>query len=286
MALFKALPAHAPSHLAGATDPVYDQDLNTTNSPSFSKVSISGDQVYEIITDAETYSGNNGFAIKNGSSEVFLTTPDGEIIFSGSSAFLGIADRSEPTNRGADKGMYGNNGCLNFWNNFLGQNTLVIADNGDVYVGPNSYGDLSSDGTSSSWGKNFLVAGNISIRDTANAFNATLDAQSQLSADVTLTIPNASGTLPIALISASTALNFGSIGTGGFADLTITLTGAVTTDVVFVTCLDGRGATDGKLIFEAFVSATNTVTVRAHNPTSGSIDPASYDFKVAIIKIA
>ena len=102
----------------------------------------------------------------------------------------------------------------------------------------------------------------------------------------TITLPDTTGTLPIALISAVTALNFGSIGTFGFVDLTIALTGAATTDVVFVTCLNGRGATDGKLIFEAFVSATNTVTVRAHNPTSGAIDPASYDFKVAIIRIA
>lgn len=104
--------------------------------------------------------------------------------------------------------------------------------------------------------------------------------------DKIITLPNVTGTLPIALISAVTALNFGSIGTFGFVDLTIALTGAATTDVVFVTCLNGRGAIDGKLIFEAFVSATNTVTVRAHNPTSGAIDPAPYDFKVAIIKIA
>ena len=104
----------------------------------------------------------------------------------------------------------------------------------------------------------------------------------------TVTLPNTTGTLPIALISTSTALDFGSISTGAFVDLTITLTGAATTDVVFVTCLDtaGRGATDGALIFEAFVSATNTVKVRAHNPTAGSIDPASYNFKVAIIKTA
>lgn len=86
-------------------------------------------------------------------------------------------------------------------------------------------------------------------------------------------------------ISSSTALDFGNITAGNFADLTITLSGAATTDVVFVTCLStGRGATDGKLIFEAFVSATNTVTVRAHNPTSGPIDSASYNFKVCIIK--
>lgn len=105
--------------------------------------------------------------------------------------------------------------------------------------------------------------------------------------DKTVTLPNITGTLPIALISTSTSLTFGAITTGAFADLTITLTGAATTDVVFVTCLDtaGRGATNGKLIFESFVSASNTVTVRAHNPTSGTITPgAAYNFKVAIIK--
>jgi hypothetical protein len=90
----------------------------------------------------------------------------------------------------------------------------------------------------------------------------------------------------IRLISPSTGLDFGSISSGGFVDLTISLVGAAIDDTVFVTCLNtaGRGATDGKLIFEAFVSATNTVTVRAHNPTSGSIDPALYNFRVTIIK--
>ena len=105
----------------------------------------------------------------------------------------------------------------------------------------------------------------------------------------TVTLPNITGTLPIALISASTSLSFGAITAGGFVDLTITLTGAATTDVVFVTCLDtaGRGISNGKLVFEAFVSAANTVTVRAHNPTSSTITPGvAYNFKVAIIKTA
>jgi len=90
----------------------------------------------------------------------------------------------------------------------------------------------------------------------------------------------------IRLISVPTQLNFTSISSGGFVDLQINLIGASVEDSVFVTSMNtnGRGATDGKLIFEAFVSNTNIVTVRAHNPTSGSIDPAVYDFKVTIIK--
>jgi hypothetical protein len=105
--------------------------------------------------------------------------------------------------------------------------------------------------------------------------------------DITVTLPNYSGSLPIALISTTTTLEFSNITAGNFLDLTITLSGAVTSDVVFVTCVttNGRGATDGKLIFEAFVSAANTVTVRAHNPTSGTIIPNEYNFRVAIIRV-
>jgi len=135
--------------------------------------------------------------------------------------------------------------------------------------------------------------GSISTRGTGSIEMGILTTRTTLNgsatADRTVTFPNITGTLPIALISASTSLSFGAITAGGFVDLTITLTGAATTDVVFVTCLDtaGRGATNGKLVFEAFVSAANTVTVRAHNPTSGTITPgAAYNFKVAIIKTA
>lgn len=137
----------------------------------------------------------------------------------------------------------------------------------------------------SSGGGSINTRGTGSIELGVSATRTTLNGSATNARTVTL--PNITGTLPIALISTSTALNFGPFSaSGGFASLTVTLTGAAVGDVVFVTCLDaaGRGATDGKLIFEAFVSAANTVTVRAHNPSSANIDPASYDFKVAIIK--
>jgi hypothetical protein len=188
---------HAASHLPDGADEIFDQSLNSSDSPTFAEVSIAGDETYALKTDATTYSGNNGFVIANGSSEIFSSTPSGEIIFAGSSAFLGIADRTDTTDRGLDKGVYGNGGCLKFWNNTTAQNTLVIADNGDVYIGPNSYNSLSYDGTDSSWGKNFLVAGNISARDNDSEHDVTFDVQSQLSDDVTLTIPDQSGTIAV-----------------------------------------------------------------------------------------
>jgi len=202
--------------IAGGSDPLanINQDLGTTDSPTFAEVSIAGDETYTLKTDATTYFGNNGFAIANGSSEIFNSTPAGEITFAGSSAFLGIADRTDTTDRELDKGAYGNNGCLNFWNNALQKNTLVIADNGDVYIGPNDYGSLNYDGTDSSWGKNFLVAGNISARDNDNEHDVTFDVQSQLSDDVTLTIPDQSGTLAVVTDIPTTAGDVGAVAAG------------------------------------------------------------------------
>ena len=157
------------------------------------------------------------------------------------------------------------------------------ADGGSINISGGEFGNGGSINLSSGGGS-INTQGVGSIQFGVSGTRTTLNGSA--TADRTATLPNITGTLPIALISASTALNFGNIsGSGAFADLTISLTGAVTTDVVFVTCLAGRGATDGQLIFEAFVSATDTVTVRAHNPHNNAINPASYDFKVAIIRI-
>jgi hypothetical protein len=156
--------------------------------------------------------------------------------------------------------------------------------------GPGGSINTSADGGSintSNGGGSINTRGTGSIQFGIPATRTILNGSA--TAARTVTLPNITGTLPIALISTSTSLSFGAITAGGFVDLTITLTGAATTDVVFVTCLDtaGRGITNGKLVFEAFVSAANTVTVRAHNPTSGTITPgAAYNFKVAIIKTA
>jgi hypothetical protein len=166
----------------------------------------------------------------------------------------------------------------------------IISNAGDTNANGGSI-NMSGGGQSggsintSNGGGSINTRGSGSIEFGISGTRTTLNGSATV--DRTITLPNITGTLPIALISASTALNFGSIGgSGAFADLTITLAGALTTDVVFVTCLDGRGATDGKLIFEAFASATDTVTVRAHNPTSGAINPASYNFRVGIIRIS
>jgi hypothetical protein len=64
------------------------------------------------------------------------------------------------------------------------------------------------------------------------------------------------------------------------SDLTITVTGAAVGDIVILgTPVQGANST-----FTAFVSATNTVSVRMNNYSALAIDPASAAFKVYVIK--
>jgi hypothetical protein len=89
-----------------------------------------------------------------------------------------------------------------------------------------------------------------------------------------------SGTNITAAYSASATLDFPSIAaTGGTQDLTITVTGAATGDRV---CLGLPAAPSAGVVFNAFVSAANTVTVRATNCTGGAIDPASASYSVQV----
>jgi hypothetical protein len=92
----------------------------------------------------------------------------------------------------------------------------------------------------------------------------------------------------VAFLTASVDLNFGSItGSGGFADSNnITVTGAALNDLVFADCVSIRGSGDGSrpLLFSAFVSATDAVTIRAINPTALAVNPGNYTFKILVTK--
>jgi hypothetical protein len=79
------------------------------------------------------------------------------------------------------------------------------------------------------------------------------------------------------------ALNFNSTSAGSSTDLTITLTGAANGDPVSLGV--PNEAVSGNGLFSAWVSASNTVTVRfSNNDLTSAIDPASGTFRVSIIK--
>lgn len=79
---------------------------------------------------------------------------------------------------------------------------------------------------------------------------------------------------------ASATLDFASIAAGATAGLTIALAGALVNDPV---ALGLPAAVPAGLVFDAFVSATDTVTVRATNITAAAIDAAAGIYSVAAI---
>lgn len=83
------------------------------------------------------------------------------------------------------------------------------------------------------------------------------------------------------LLSATAALDFGSIAAGASADLTITVTGAAVGDAVAIGL---PAAPAAGIVFFGFVSATNTVTVRAMNITGSNVDPASATYRATVLQ--
>lgn len=93
----------------------------------------------------------------------------------------------------------------------------------------------------------------------------------------------ASRTILSRVLKGSATLDFGSTAAGAVTDLTITVTGAADGDVVSLSVPNASQTTTGS--FSAWVSATNTVTVRYRIAAlTGSEDPASGTFKVTVTK--
>jgi predicted RecA/RadA family phage recombinase len=84
------------------------------------------------------------------------------------------------------------------------------------------------------------------------------------------------------VLQATGNLNFPNIGAAASSDLTIAVAGAVVGDPV---ALALPAAPQAGLVFMAFVSAADTVTVRAMNITGAGVDAAAADYTVAVVKV-
>lgn len=84
-----------------------------------------------------------------------------------------------------------------------------------------------------------------------------------------------------AVLTATATLDFASINAAANADLTITVAGAAVGDAV---TLGLPAAPTAGLIFMGFVSAANTVKVRATNITANPVDAASATYRATVIK--
>jgi hypothetical protein len=79
--------------------------------------------------------------------------------------------------------------------------------------------------------------------------------------------------------TATATLDFPSISAASQQSLTVTVTGAAVGDVVQ---LGLPASPTANIVFFGFVSAADTVTIRASNITAGAIDPASDTYRVAV----
>ena len=82
-----------------------------------------------------------------------------------------------------------------------------------------------------------------------------------------------------AVLSNTATLDFGSIAANLAADLTVTVNGARANDPCLVA---PPAAPDAEISFTAFVSANDTVTVRAANNSAGAVNPASATYRVMV----
>ena len=92
-----------------------------------------------------------------------------------------------------------------------------------------------------------------------------------------------SGATITKILTATATLDFTSIGGGAQANLTISVPGAAVGDEVIMAL---PAAPAAGLVFNAFVSATNTVTIRASNITGSPVDAASASYGVIVINAA
>jgi len=83
-------------------------------------------------------------------------------------------------------------------------------------------------------------------------------------------------------ITTTATLDFPGTGAQSSSDLTVTLNGAVTGDVVAIGPASASMAANS--CFTAWVSAANTVTIRFNNYSTATLDPASGSFRVSVIK--
>jgi hypothetical protein len=83
------------------------------------------------------------------------------------------------------------------------------------------------------------------------------------------------------ILSVSQVMDYGSIAAGSSVEATVTVTGAATTDLAIV---NFPTAMNTGLIWQATVSAANTVSIRVANTTASAIDPTAKTVLVMVLK--
>ena len=84
-------------------------------------------------------------------------------------------------------------------------------------------------------------------------------------------------------IGTVTSADPASIAADSAGTVALTVTGAATTDIVFV---NARALPDGVVVQGATVTAANTVTVQLQNTTESAVDADATSFEYLLVKVA
>lgn len=177
-----------------------------------------------------------------------------------------------------------------FYSNIQGTNATItrnwaLSSKGNLQVTGSTYhGDSLVAATAKvhiAAGTTSASSGPIKLTEGVNPTSAEDGIINYVNNNVTFTETSTVYTLAKTLTNTAT-LDFGSTAAGAATDLTITVTGAVDGDPVSLGVPNASTLSDGA--FSAWVSATNTVTVRfANNNLVTALDPASGTFRASII---
>jgi len=137
--------------------------------------------------------------------------------------------------------------------------------------------------TVSSGGTGYTTAPTVVITPVAvgDDANETFFTHGNPTADTFIHTPAQSGTVAV-IVSNAASLNYGSIAALGEETLTITVTGALTTNTPSVELGWSAALETGIVVKQAWVSATNTVSVRVANITAGAIDPVAITCRATV----
>lgn len=113
----------------------------------------------------------------------------------------------------------------------------------------------------------------------ANEVNAPVGAIDELTVATEIVI----GATLSKVLTATESVAIGTLAAGASADVTMTVTGALTGDVAIVN--PQVDMPDG-LCLRAYVSAADTVTINVTNASTGSITGASYSLKAVLLRVA
>jgi phage-related tail fiber protein len=86
------------------------------------------------------------------------------------------------------------------------------------------------------------------------------------------------------LLRAEAGVTVGTLAAGASETQTLTVTGAATTDFLANVCFTAA-LSDG-LTFQAWISATNTISIRFRNNSAGSVSGATYTARAIVMRFA